>query len=152
MAQRARTPAHGTPPAQRAEQSGRGFSPADAATRADHEAAQIAMAGPEIPVDTRSGRQFLHIPLREKMSAPDCRACRDQAFAAWTEIERPARGVTASISRKPSLRVRAQVNLTVPLQGVDNWAQVPAGEETENLFLYPLEARVHETGSPVQNA
>ncbi len=29
---------------------------------------------------------LFYIPLREKMSAPDCRACRDQAFAARTEI------------------------------------------------------------------
>ncbi len=29
---------------------------------------------------------LFHIPRREQTSAPDCRAFRDQAFAAWTEI------------------------------------------------------------------
>ena len=29
---------------------------------------------------------LFHIPLREQTSAPDYRAFRDQAFAAWTEI------------------------------------------------------------------
>src|SRR5208283_4679566 len=52
-------PWRGTSPAQRPEQSGGELPPADATTRADHEALQISQTGATVSVGSRSSRQSL---------------------------------------------------------------------------------------------
>ncbi len=52
-----------TSPAQSSQQSGREFSSADAATRADHEAFQIVPSGSTVSVSSRSGREPFPHPL-----------------------------------------------------------------------------------------
>ncbi|MEY9643736.1 hypothetical protein ABIF07_000014 [Bradyrhizobium elkanii] len=52
-----------TSPVQSSQQSGREFSSADAATRADHEAFQIVPSGSTVSVSSRSGREPFPHPL-----------------------------------------------------------------------------------------
>src|SRR5208283_3409616 len=52
-------PSTRTSPAQRAEQSGGEFPPADKATRTDHEAVQIRWTGATISIGSRSGFESL---------------------------------------------------------------------------------------------
>ncbi|MEY9194718.1 hypothetical protein ABH991_008121 [Bradyrhizobium ottawaense] len=69
-----------TSPAQRSQQSGREFSSADAATRADHEAFQIVPSGSTVSVSSRSGREPFPHPLSRN------RHCRLPSCFARTSL------------------------------------------------------------------
>jgi putative transposase len=77
-------------PAQRTEQSGREFSPADKTTGADHEALQVSPAGAWFLSVHDQVANLFHIPYPESATAAARRASCERGFAVWREISKTA--------------------------------------------------------------
>ena len=108
-------PSTRTSPAQRAQQSGGEFPPADKATRTDHEAVQISWTGATISIGSRSGIEFsstFPIPKPSPPSAAELRASAPLGFGARSPRQALRPDLTSDKNRLPS--AQRTLKLTMP--------------------------------------
>ncbi|MGY3619277.1 hypothetical protein ACVJGD_005473 [Bradyrhizobium sp. USDA 10063] len=106
-----------TSPAQSSQQSGREFSSADAATRADHEALQIVPSSSTVSISSRSGREPFPHPLSRSRYCrlPSCFARASHCDLARDLHDKRYRRISNLRESPPSARRSIKLTPSDPL-------------------------------------